>query len=796
MLPVIHRLLLNMNRLVFFLVLFFPLATLAQVPNYAAAERFDAPNLQKQIGSVQIVPFFLKKSNKFWFIANRPSARANTPYRAATVQKNDVLNNEEELVETVYGEVKTTPSVNSFDLTKDNYFLVDPDHKTKIELFDKVSIAYQLQVLTKGEASKTSVTYRPTFSEDEQMVEVGYNGVVYDYNYTNKKLVKREPKAAQKPRVYVQGNLSPDNQWLLYAKNHNLYLKKSADTVAQALSTDGAEHYSFSINDKDEFSKVNSTTDAVWTPDSKAFYVLRKDTRKVQTLTVINSISSAVRPYLNTYSYELPGDKYVTQFEFFIGHAATASLKKVNIDRWPDQEVEVLRNQNSNDEVFLLRKKRTRDEMELCAVNINTGALRIVIHEVSKPFINTDLFNVSILNQGKDIIWWSDRSGWGQYYHYNHKGDLLNAITQGNWTVGKIAGIDTAKRMLYFYGYGKEKARNPNYAFLYKVGFNGGKQQLLTPEDATHAVFMSPNKNYFVDYYSRIDLEPLTIVRNKEGKYVQEVFKPDFSKLYAYGWKHPEMFTVKAKDGITDLYGLMWKPFNFDPNKKYPIISQVYPGPFTETVWNEFTVTDRYNNTSLAQVGFIVVVMGHRGSSPYRNAQYYKFGHGNLRDYALEDDKFGLEQLAARYSFIDSNKVGIFGHSGGGMMSTAAICTFPDFYKVAVSSSGNHDNNIYNRTWGETYQGFDKPVALNQSLAKNLKGHLLLVTGESDQNVNPANTYRMVDALIKANKDFDLLVLPGQSHTYEEPYKTYFQRRLRKYFAKYFIEQDSSDNKK
>lgn len=777
----------KMNRSVFFLVLLFPLATLAQKPDYDAAEWFDAPNLQRQIGTMKVIPFFLKKSNNFWFLANGPASFPSTPYRPVEGQKSAIGNDAEEKDETVYLEGKASPSVNEFDLNKDNYFLVDPDKKQKIELFDKVVIAQQLWALTKGEASKTPVTYRPQFSIDEQTVEVGCNGVTYDYNYTKKTLVKREKITTPKSQVYPAGDASPDKQWYLYAKYHNLYLRRSADTSGQALSIDGAEYHSFSINDKDEFSKTNSSTDAVWTPDSKAFYVLRKDTRKVMSLSVLSSSSVLTRPYLNTYKYELPGDKYVTQFDFFVGDAATATLKKVNIDRWPDQEVEVLRNQNSNEDVFLLRKKRSRDEIELCAVNIKTGELRVVIHEISKPFINTDLFNVSILNQGEDILWWSDRTGWGQYYHYDRNGNLLNAITHGDWTAGKIVAIDTAKRVLYFYGYGKEKGRNPNYAFLYKVGFDGGKQQLLTPEDANHTVFMSPKKNYFVDYYSRIDLEPVNIVRNTDGKYVQEVLKPDFSKLYAYGWKHPEMFTVKAKDGVTDLYGLMWKPFNFDPSKKYPIISQVYPGPFTETVWNEFTVTDRYNNTSLAQVGFIVVVMGHRGSSPYRNAAYYKFGHGKLRDYALEDDKYGLEQLAARYSFIDLNRVGIFGHSGGGMMSTAAICTYPYFYKVAVSSSGNHDNRIYNRTWGETYQGFDQPVALNQSLAKNLRGHLLLVTGESDQNVNPANTYRMADALIKANKDFDLLVLPGQSHTYEEPYKTYFQQRLRKYFASYLL---------
>lgn len=740
----LHRKLSKLNKFILLSGLLLPYTVWAQYPDFEAAERFDAPKLQQQIGTLQLIPFFLKKSNQFWFRGNGEAGM-------------------------------------------EDYYLVDPDQRKKVALFDRELIAQKLKDLTSTLPGKSSITYQPQFSADERTVQVAYQGDTYLYDYSRKTLVKQEKKSRVKAHVYHTGTMSADKKWLLYARQHNLYLSNMSDSVEHALSSDGAEHFSFSINDEDEFAKKNSQTDACWTPDARAFYVLRKDTRKVQTLTVINSASNAIRPYVKNYRYELPGDSNVVQYDFFVGKPTERSLKKINIDRWPDQEVEVLQKQNSNQDIFLLRKKRSRDELELCAVDINTGTLRVLIHEISKPFINKDLFSVAVVNGGKDIIWWSDRSGWGQYYHYDQHGVLLNAITHGEWTAGKTLVIDSAKRFIYFYGYGKEKGRNPNYAFLYKAGFEGGKLQLLTPEDATHSVFISPSKAYFIDQYSRIDLEPRAILRNTNGKLIQEVYRPDLSKLYAYGWKQPELFTVKAKDGVTDLYGLMWKPFNFDPNKKYPIISQVYPGPFTETVWNEFTVIDRYNNTSLAQIGFIVVVMGHRGSSPYRDAKYYKFGYGNLRDYALEDDKYGLEQLAARYDFIDLNRVGIFGHSGGGMMSTAAICTYPDFYKVAVSSSGNHDNRIYNRTWTETYQGFDKPVALNQNLAKNLKGHLLLVTGESDQNVNPSGTYRMADALIKANKEFDLLVLPGQSHTYEEPYKKYFQNRLRKYFATYLL---------
>jgi len=356
---------------------------------------------------------------------------------------------------------------------------------------------------------------------------------------------------------------------------------------------------------------------------------------------------------------------------------------------------------------------------------------------------------------------------------------------------------------MFFYGYGKEASRNPYYAHAYRINWDGSKQALLTPEDASHQVYFSPTGHYFVDNYSRINQTPVAVLRDKQGKLISELGRPSFKKLFDYGWRAPEPFTVKAKDGVTDLYGIMWKPFDFDPSKKYPIISQVYPGPQIETVWTDFTVFDKYDNAPLAQLGFIVVCMGHRGGSPFRDKKYATYGYGNLRDAPLEDDKYGLEQLAQRFNYIDINRVGIFGHSGGGMMSTAAICTYPDFYKVAVSSSGNHDDRIYNREWGEVFQGVQEVIDttkkensttsfkfktdVNQTLAKNLKGHLLLVTGEADENVHPGNTYRVVDALVKANKDFDMLVLPGQSHHYDEIYQPYFERKKWRYFAKYLL---------
>lgn len=738
-----------------------PLSLPAQQANYTAAEKYDVPNLQKQVGQLSIVPFFFKGGDQFWFALDNGQGR-------------------------------------------DMYY-IDPATKKKALLFDRKLIVARLGELRKEKIDSAVVQYNPPFSitASQQAVQLTYKGSSYLFDFYQHTLSEgRQKESAPVYPKGVFGTVSPNKQWQLYARNHNLYLAKVGDTTEQALSTDAQVYYSFSINEGDTGRTHTAPAEAVWLEDAKRFYSLRKDNRRVGTMSVVHTLF-APRPRIETYKYMLPGDKEVTQFELFAGDVETGKLVKIKTDKWKDQEITVVKTDHVLNELFFLRKKRTCDEIELCAGNMTTGDVRVIIQEVSKPYINDDLFNVSIFNSGKDIVWWSDRTGWGHYYLYNENGVLQRALTTGNWTAGKIIRIDTAHRSVYLYGYGKEPGRNPYYAHVYKTSLNNSATVLLTPEDAHHTVFLSPSCQYLIDNYSRINTPPVTILRNTKGAYIMEVLKPDVRRLYDYGWKPAEPFTVKAADGITDLYGIMWKPFDFDATKQYPIISQVYPGPQIETVWTDFTVFDKYNIAPLTQLGFIVVSMGHRGGSPLREKAYAAYQYGNLRDAPLADDKYGLQQLARRYAFIDSNRVGIFGHSGGGMMATAAICTYPDFYKVAVASSGNYDNTIYNRNFGEGYQGIQEKVDttvpgpdkvsfrfktdINQTLAKNLKGHLLLVTGEVDANVHPGHTYRMVDALVKAGKDFDMLVLPGQSHHYEGIYKSFFEKKLRQYFAQHLL---------
>jgi dipeptidyl aminopeptidase/acylaminoacyl peptidase len=334
------------------------------------------------------------------------------------------------------------------------------------------------------------------------------------------------------------------------------------------------------------------------------------------------------------------------------------------------------------------------------------------------------------------------------------------------------------------------------------VNLDGSGLKLLNPGDASHTTSLADSGSFFIDTYSQVGTAPKSILFDATGIRLADLETTDVSALLDAGFKFPEPFKVKADDGITDLFGVMYKPFDFDPAKRYPIIAYVYPGPQTESVTKTFS--PRSPNIALAQMGFIVIEVGNRGGNPQRSKWYHNFGYGNLRDYGLADKKAAIEQLARKYSWIDVNRVGIYGHSGGGFMSTAAMLVYPDFFKVAVSSSGNHENNVYNRWWSEKHHGvkevtdkdgkvkFEYTIEKNSDIARNLKGHLLLVTGDIDDNVHPANTLRLADALIKANKRFDMFILPGLRHGYGEANEYFFWLRA-DYFAKYLLG-DASEN--
>lgn len=785
------------HYILWFILCFSVLTGMAQKANYRQAERFSEDNLKALIGSTKVEPQFLKGSDKFWY----------------RYQTGDGI----------------------------RYYFADPKAKSHREMFDREYLAGEISKVTGKAMDSKNMFLHINFKEDEKTIAFRSDTCFFEYNIYTKRLVKIDSVAGQQKfgskspmpgKKLLVGTYSPDSTYIVYAKDYNLYLYSLIDSVETQLSKDGADGYSFARID----AKGRKTDACVtWFADSKSFIAERTDARKKsKPMYLVNHLGTG-RPALKEYEYVTPGDEFVKQEEMYFFRVEDKKFAKVAVEKWTDQTVQVFtigadgkepkpvmslsKSKPKREAVtgfYFLRKRRTCDEVEFCRIDSRTGEVKVLIHEVSKPYFNNDFFYLSLLNGGKDIIWWSERTGHGHLYHYDGEGNLKNAITRGNWTTGRVLKVDEKERVIYFAAYGQVKGESPYYARVNKARIDeDGKVQMLTPEEATHKVYFSESGRYFVDNYSRADAEPRSVLRDNKGKVVFELAAPDLTRLYEIGWKMPEPFVVKATDGMTDLYGYMWKPFDFDSTKTYPIISYVYPGPQADGVPYEFNPAG-YFNTALAQVGFVVVTFGHRGGTPFRDRWYHTYGHGNLRDYPLADDKYGIEQLADRYPFIDITRVGIFGHSGGGFMSTAAICTYPDFYKAAVSSAGNHDNTIFNQWWGETHHGlkeiitrekksvksektgkdttivtektkFEFKVPTNMELAKNLKGHLMLVHGEADNNVHPASTLRMADALLKAGKNFDLVILPGQGHIFTGQQKDFYERKMWFHFAKHLL---------
>ena len=747
-----------------FLICCFAYGVQAQQADFRTAEKFR--QIGDEVGSLSVNPHFLKDSDKFWY------------------------------------SYKTGNGV--------HYYFVDPARKSRDFLFENEYLTEELTKMTNKPYNYKELPVKDIeFKKDERTVKFKVDEFNYEYDIYTKKLVQKDSVKKETENTWM--SFSPDSTYIVFARKHNLYVMKNGDkdSVEIQLTTDGEPFFSYAYEERDTTNK-RQWAQAGWFYDSKKLYVVRPDNRKVKDLWVIDVL--AKRPKLEEYRYPMVGDKEVPQYELSVIDIASRKQVKIPTEKWKDQSVSVVFAGKESDRIYFERRRRTCDEIDICKANTETGESQVLINEKAKPYFNDQMYQLSFLNEGKDIVWWSERSGWGHFYHYDANGNLKNRITSGRWVAGRVVKIDTVGRTLYFEGYGREKGRNPYFAFVYKANIDGGGVTLLTPEDANHSTGMPKSCRYMVDNYSRVDLEPRSVLRDNNGREIMELARPDLRRLYETGWQMPERFTVKAKDGVTDLYGVMWKPFDFDSTRRYPIISYVYPGPQTEAMTLSFSPTGVYN-AALAQVGFIVVNFGHRGGSPQRDKWYHTYGYDNLRDYALADDKYGIEQLADRFPFIDITKVGIFGHSGGGFMSTAALCTYPDFYTAAVSSSGNHDNNIYNKWWGETHHGikevkktvkdsvkgdreevsFETHVPTNEELARNFKGYLLLVTGDIDNNVHPGNTFRMADALIKAGKNFDMVILPGQRHGYRGVQRDFYLRKMWFHFAKYLLGDSQAD---
>ncbi len=695
--------------------------------------------------------------------------------------------------------------------------------------FIKDERTIQFELKSTEDVEKKDTTIKKDSATKKGTIPAVKEKKVYYFEYNLYTEVLTELTGFKKPKRNPNwASVSPNGEWAVFAKNFNLYwldkanlekamMKDDDSTIVEnKMTTDGMEHFAYGDANNEtnvEREKNKNKRRAVfimWSPDSKHFAMTRTDERKVKDLWVINSIAEP-RPTLETYKYQMPGEKEAPEDHLLLFDMTTKTHKELALSLFKNQDV-ALWNANAkkssrdderrsaiwlgnNEQFYMSRTSRDLKKIDILVANVATGMVKAIVEERSNTYAETR--KPGIVNDGKEIIEWSERDGWAHFYLYDEAGKLKNQITSGPYHCEDIVGIDDKKRILYFSANGREPNEDPYYLHLYKINFDGTGIKLLNTGEFEHNMSLDDNNEFFVDNYSRVNAIPKSSLYNVEGKKIMDLETADFSSLLAAGYKFPQIFKVKADDGITDLYGVIYKPFNFDSTKKYPVVEYVYPGPQTEAVNKAFVrVGDRTDR--LAQIGVIVVTIGNRGGHPGRSKWYHNYGYGNLRDYGLADKKATIEQLADRYAYIDIDKVGIHGHSGGGFMSTAAILVYPDFYKVAVSSSGNHDNSIYNRWWSEKHHGvkenigengdtsFVYNIEKNADIVKNLKGHLMLTTGDIDNNVHPASTTRVANALINANKRFDLLVLPGQRHGYAGMAE-YFFWNLADYYSKWLL---------
>jgi len=834
-------------------------------PNYALAARFMPAELHQLVFDTEVTPHWFAHSDRFWF------------------------------------SYKTTQGT--------DYYLVDPDNRSRKPLWDNVKLAEQLSLQT-GVAydAQNLGVQNPELVNDDGAIRFhvvirGDAVLPGTENVDQPQVLKASAteKSVRKPRklyflytlatghlerldTYKEAvqplwaSISPDGQVVLFARGNNLYMmdkdnyaaaeKNPADpgVIEVQLTTDGMAKYSYAAPlvpemeaalEKQDKGDTNSPKgmrqtclDIHWSQDETRFALVREDNRKVAELWTIHNLAKP-RPRLQTYPYAMPGEPAspIPQVEIFsvathqrivVPQAnfplvqpiiSLADAPPTSAEREKEQRLQAASEElrlkgfrtysgvsrwlaPGSDKLYFIIRDRDFRSADAGVIDAATGKVTSLIRDTSNQFLNLRVrtffrdTTLRLVNNGADLVWWSERDGWGHYYLYSARtGELLHPITTGPWMSGDIVGIDQKAGALYFMGNGRQAGAgagiNPYYQHLYRVGLGGAGLTDLSPGNFDDKVEGSDDARYFVATHSRVDTAPVSVLMNDRGTELATLAQTDVSRLLAAGYQYPRLFTIKAADGITDLYGVMYTPFDMKPDHKYPVIEYVYPGPQTEAMPTTFGPS-MADNLPLAQLGFVVVFVGSRGGSPLRDKWYDTYGYGNLRDYGLADKREAIIELADEYSFIDPGKVGIWGHSGGGFMTAAAMLQYPTFYTAGWSESGNHDNNNYNRAWSERYDGvreqqaasgaikFIYTIEKNESLAANLRGHLMLTTGDMDDNVNLANTMQLASALIHADKRFEMLVFPGMRHPYA-PLASYVLVRRMDFFAHWLLGASDTD---
>ena len=727
--------------------------------DYARAERFLGANAAPLVTGVSVRPTWLE-NGQFWYRTTVPNGSA--------------------------------------------FFLVDPARRSRTAVFDQARLATALSAATGGQVAGEQLPFQ-TFelAKDSRSITVSVQRRLWICNLQTYSCAPRDTVRSAL-RAPANSSTSPDGRYAAFIRDHNLWVRDLTSRDEFRLTTDGIEHFGYAT---DNAGWIHSDRPVLtWSPDSRKIATFQHDGRGVRDM-VLATTNVGV-PRAEVWKYPLPGDSVIFRIHRVVIDVPSRTVVRLRMP--PDQHRSTVSDHVScggeicdlqwypdGSHVAFISSSRDHKRAWMRVANATTGEVRTVLEETSPTQIGDASLAENlwrVLPASNELVWWSQRDNWLHLYLYDlATGRLKNRITTGNGNVMGVLRVDERARRIYFLGQGREPGRDPYFQHLYRVGFDGRGLTLLTPENANHTVSLSPDGRSFVDAYSTPTTPPVSVLRDMNGRVIMELERADISRLLATGWRPPIPVTMKGRDGTTDIYGLMYVPSRLDSTKKYPIINQIYPGPQSGSVGTRSFSPARGDNQAVAELGFIVVQIDGMGT-PGRSKAFHDAYYGDMGDNTLPDQVAGMKQLAERYRFIDIDKVGIWGHSGGGFATGAAMFRFPDFFDVGVAQSGNHDNRNYEDDWGERYQGLlvksgttdNYADEANQTHAANLRGKLLLAHGAMDDNVPPYNTYLVADALIKAGKDFDLLIFPNARHGYGAD-NNYMMRRRWDYFVKHLM---------
>lgn len=694
------------------------------------------------------------------------------------------------------------------DLTADgfNFILVDPEKGTEKPAFDQQKLAGALSKATGEQYTAEMLPFQYfSYTDDGKAILFRAGEKNWICNLKSYSCGETDQKVPSGEMNFFMRNMSdqvvsPDGKSAAYIKDWNLWVRDLATGKETQLTTDGVKNFGYAT---DNASWRHSDRPVIlWSPDSKEIATFRQDQRDVKDMYLVSTNVGA--PHLEKWKYEFPMDTAQMKIYRVIIHVDEPKVVYLKIPPDPRRSTDMddiiydghmadVQWSPDGSRLAFVSTSRYNKTEKIRMADARTGDVREVFEETVPTQFESGFggINWKYLPESHEFIWFSPRDNWDHLYLYDAvTGKLKNKITSGDYDVSSIKKVDEKNRVIYFMAAGLE-SENPYFLQLCKVNFDGKDFKILTPEPGNHSITFSPSGNYFIDAYSKPDVPPVTVLCKSDGKAVRTIARTDISRLTARGWKPPVPFHVKAADGRTDIYGLMFTPTHPDPRKKYPVIDYIYPGPQGGTflaggegAWS-FHATSG-DNQALAALGFVVVEIEGTGN-PLRTKSYQDMNYGDMAENTLPDQVAGIRALAARYPYLDTTRVGIWGHSGGGFATCDAMFRYPDFFKVGIAESGNHDNRNYESAWGDRFNGpisnQEYEAQANQTYAKNLKGKLMLVDGLMDDNVPPQNTLLVVQALEDANKSFDLVIYPNSHHGYGKYY--YYEMRRR---WDYFVE--------